>query len=401
MRFLYLTIIFASILVIIVQKSQAQFNVSVDNMIPASQLKDIIAANPNNTDAKELLLVIKEFERSNEMFDFLKTKGVTIRGFYHTSSWRNHWKEVITEQLRLLDGDRKVPISISSDPLFVGSAEYKWDTRSWTSLLNATEELYINVAGNENKDFLNVQRLVNSLNLRSRDKIKLHYSATVGRMTYREAKPERKKELDESIHLTEGEVSTVFALHDYCVNTVKEGKKALVYYLHSKGSCCIRPGNGQYEKSVASWREEMNTFNIEFPSICIRALNRKGYSACGADNQDAHFSGNFWWADCNHIAALPRQWDRFDAYQTEYYVLNVSDWHVSRQFGFQCAYTTHKCPLNHYDFECPRSDYRDKLLQYVDKTKLLPSSLRGKKGNDTKICRDLKKDGRSYSIEYD
>ena len=42
--------------------------------------------------------------------------------------------------------------------------------------------------------------------------------------------------------------------------------------------------------AVASWREVMNTFNIEFPSICMRALN-DGYSTCGMEYQEAHYSG--------------------------------------------------------------------------------------------------------------
>ena len=43
-------------------------------------------------------------------------------------------------------------------------------------------------------------------------------------------------------------------------------------------------------KSVASWREVMNTFNIEFPSICMRALN-DGYSTCGMEYQEALYAG--------------------------------------------------------------------------------------------------------------
>ena len=53
----------------------------------------------------------------------------------------------------------------------------------------------------------------------------------------------------------------------------------------------------------------MNAFNIEFPSICLRAL-LKGYNTCGVENQDAHYSGNFWWADCEHIASLSKPHNR-------------------------------------------------------------------------------------------
>ena len=40
----------------------------------------------------------------------------------------------------------------------------------------------------------------------------------------------------------------------------------------------------------------------------------KGYSSCGMEYQDGHHSGNFWWASCDHIAALPVLEDRFNAW---------------------------------------------------------------------------------------
>ena len=132
----------------------------------------------------------------------------------------------------------------------------------------------------------------------------------------------------------------------------------------------------------------MNTFNIEFPSICMRAL-LDGYrftrirfsndalssstsptvpvfisflflsvhpsvclsvclcisysvypflsrslplslslsrllfcfpSTCGMEYQERHFSGNFYWANCDHIAALPQLNDRFDAWYVTYMI---------------------------------------------------------------------------------
>jgi hypothetical protein len=42
-------------------------------------------------------------------------------------------------------------------------------------------------------------------------------------------------------------------------------------------------------------------------------------STCGMEYQDAHYSGNFYWAHCDHIASLPRLHNRFDAW----YVLCV------------------------------------------------------------------------------
>ena len=62
-----------------------------------------------------------------------------------------------------------------------------------------------------------------------------------------------------------------------------------------KCECCKDRSSCPCCMPEASWREGMNTFNLEFPSICARAIIRHGYSACGIENQDAHYSGNFWY----------------------------------------------------------------------------------------------------------
>ena len=37
-------------------------------------------------------------------------------------------------------------------------------------------------------------------------------------------------------------------------------------------------------------------------------------STCGMEYQERHFSGNFYWASCDHIASLPQLNNRFDAW---------------------------------------------------------------------------------------
>jgi len=59
---------------------------------------------------------------------------------------------------------------------------------------------------------------------------------------------------------------------------------------NSKSGCCYKDFGSKEKNPRASWREEMNAFNIEFPSICLRAL-LEGYNTCGVENQDAHYSG--------------------------------------------------------------------------------------------------------------
>ena len=44
--------------------------------------------------------------------------------------------------------------------------------------------------------------------------------------------------------ISEGESSTIMTLQKYCKNEVSQGRKAYIYYLHSKGGCCIRGETG-------------------------------------------------------------------------------------------------------------------------------------------------------------
>lgn len=132
-----------------------------------------------------------------------------------------------------------------------------------------------------------------------------------------------------------GEVSTIQRLHAHCQRMVRErpGLPSYVYYFHNKGSCCIQASENVEDNPIVSWRDLMNTFVVEFPSICLRAL-RRGYLTCGVEYQDALYAGNFWWADCHHIASLPPIEDVMDAYQAEMFLFNVSTDYERREFFF-------------------------------------------------------------------
>jgi hypothetical protein len=240
----------------------------------------------SNPHAVEQLLVYAEHDRAQDALAAAKKLGYEIHGFYHTSKWRDGWKDVITDQIKLLDGQRKVPVDINNP-----NTPYEWDSKRWTSLLGMSDGLYMNVAGTNDKDMFDIIALVDSQNLVNRNKIAFNFNYTIDRMSYSHANEAKKKELDAQTHLSEGEYSTVSKLHDYCDAMQSKGKKALVYYMHSKGLCC--PRRGKEKNPVASWRELMNAYIVEFPSICMRAILQKGYSACGANNQDAHFSGKY------------------------------------------------------------------------------------------------------------
>eukprot|EP00607_Mallomonas_marina_P005217 CAMPEP_0182434164 /NCGR_PEP_ID=MMETSP1167-20130531/68131_1 /TAXON_ID=2988 /ORGANISM="Mallomonas Sp, Strain CCMP3275" /LENGTH=80 /DNA_ID=CAMNT_0024623721 /DNA_START=17 /DNA_END=256 /DNA_ORIENTATION=+ len=60
----------------------------------------------NSASDLELSLRFLERARMNEAAKEIEKKGIIVKGFYHTSTWQTHWSDVITEQLRIMDGVR-------------------------------------------------------------------------------------------------------------------------------------------------------------------------------------------------------------------------------------------------------------------------------------------------------
>lgn len=340
-----------------------------------------------------------ELKRWGAATNEAKRQGISLAGFYHTSAWKEYWKEVIEEQLLLMDGRRpvnfgnpqsKYPLSSQSVTkafarnLHQKSGPIYWTNRYWAGVLDYVNFLYMNVAGEDKKDFYKIEKLVKDLKLKREEKLRLNFNETVSRTKYGH---NATIALTQRANLSSGESSTTMAMRDYCVKEKEAGRKAFVFYLHNKGSSAVRVEGktgacaGGSGGPVASWREIMNTFNLEFPSICMRAL-LDGYSTCGMEYQDAHYSGNFFWANCDHIASLPQLYNRFDSWSVEYYPFNISrDDSSNRVFAENCGYSVHKCRnVNHYDHECHRSTYRDKIVGYV-KDPILPGNPVGTSGS--------------------
>ena len=64
-------------------------------------------------------------------------------------------------------------------------------------------------------------------------------------------------------------------------------------------------------------------------------------------------------------------------YMTEFFLFRISsNYSLNIIHANNCAYSTHKCihstgePVDHYDQECPRSYYIDKIKQYTSNTVL-------------------------------
>ena len=79
----------------------------------------------------------------------------------------------------------------------------------------------------------------------------------------------------------------------------------------------------------------------------------------------AHYSGNFWWADCDHIAKLEPLHNRFDWRKPEFWVMfahgSGSNNKINKRFAYRCGYAIFNCNRNLYDRECSRYKYRETL----------------------------------------
>lgn len=184
-----------------------------------------------NANSVEVMLLYREQELFQQTVASAVTKGYTIQGFYHTSTWQPKWAEVILEQLRLLDGQRRMPKEPSAE-----KTTYSWHPDTWASLLSASSNLHLNVAGPTKEDAAKVQKLVDEATLKFKDKIIINYNQTVAREVFGGASEEKKKSLFADPQLSSGEHSTVDTLHNYCIDKAAKGEKALVYYLHSKST---------------------------------------------------------------------------------------------------------------------------------------------------------------------
>eukprot|EP00667_Euglena_gracilis_P022791 EG_transcript_25498 len=186
--------------------------------------------------------LLVEGRRWAEAMHAARRRNATLRVFYHTSTWRTYWRDVITEQILLMDGRRPANFFQGQHPFDQGAEPcpgcrshggLRWLPTRWASVLDLADQLYLNVAHQQPGDFEAVKELVEGLPLAHRAKLFLHLNHTVQRRL-KQTNPAN------SSQLSVGEVSTIMALHDHCVAEHAAGREAFVLYLHSKGACCSR-----------------------------------------------------------------------------------------------------------------------------------------------------------------
>ena len=325
---------------------------------PSFRFATYLSENRDEAGHYENQILLKEEFRILSALQSLKLENIRLIAYYHTSTWRRRWPHVVEEQLRLMDGSS----SISNR----------------TCLLSFIEKLYINVAGSHD-DYMLMCLFIDSLNLNFQNKISIRHVLTIGRYDYMGASEVEQKYIRRRLkyeNISIGEHGTLTELHAFCKGERERGQRTFILYSHSKGLCCPKNSGEPDRDAVADWRETLNTFTIEYPSTCIRSL-LDGYAACGANfgPKYMYFVGNMWWADCNHIAALPGLWDPFEFIDHENFIVNTSSI-VENRHGFaqHCFYQPYSSPVyNLYDERTPRIWYLPVLHRLLTSDNLPPN----------------------------
>ena len=100
-----------------------------------------------------------------------------------------------------------------------------WNNKvHWASVLENVDRFYLNVVGDDRQCLEKMKATVSALKLKYENKIAFNFTMTVGRGTWSDANSARKTELIYTPCLSEGEVSTVMKLHEYCTDVSQRAR---------------------------------------------------------------------------------------------------------------------------------------------------------------------------------
>jgi hypothetical protein len=255
-------------------------------------------------------LQTRELYHWKRAIEQVSLKNISLAGFYHVSRWAKYWREIVEEQLLIVDGRRQFGHRAESA---AANQVLDW-SREWVALL-AASNLTVNVVGKDTKEMHMVEHISKKLNLTHVSKLRFTYNRTIPRGEYFYSNAAQQQLLNNAVELSEGEFSTVQRLRSHCEVAVRANQRTFVYYFHNKGGCCSRR-NPKFKRvnPVASWREAMNAFTLEYPSICLRAL-LKGHPTCGFEYQDAHYR-----FDCHHMSVFSFYYSLTNSFQWQFLV---------------------------------------------------------------------------------
>ena len=197
-------------------------------------------------------------------------QNYTISGFYHVKDSVDI--RIIEEHFNLLEGGRNVN---TPNGQHIQLLDPQWEfNNNWSSLLRVSNSLNVNIEMDRygGSQVGSVQALVGKLR-HSSSKVELTSSYALSEDA--EGAIDGSHPSLRSVDVAVGQISTLNRLHDHCSRSVAAGKREMVYFMHTLNAD---------DDPKTSWLRLMNTFTVEYPSICLRAM-LNGYVACGAENQ--------------------------------------------------------------------------------------------------------------------
>jgi hypothetical protein len=359
-----------------------------------------------------------EWERVNELKNDLKSKNISIHGFYHMTKLLPHWLEVFQEQLRLLGGYhrdltqlevQKIPPGLMAlvDKLHIFEMVMKnFKAANDIDAMLALRNLglgfedrveHTTVPSIDRKQYKYVSQL------RAHFCLLLLFLMFVIPMFLRYCKlcsvwARNKTKMSELLQehqrtgLALGEYPTISALHQHCQTEVQAGRNSIVFYMHLKSAnkAIETDTAASRATAIAFWREAMNTLTIEYSSICIRALLR-GASVCGSLYRHvptSHFAGNFFWASCNHVAQLaplPSPVSDFEA--AEFFLMRTFNKPSSTAlFATRCAYEVFGGERRFYHEPIRPEEYIARLHELIDTPQLPPCGISAHPTRPSFLC---------------
>lgn len=239
----------------------------------------------------------KNFETAVRYYDkdifhntlnILHTAKVEMHGFYHIATSLSHWLEVLEEHLMILDGKRFQSNIFSSRS---DKNNIRLST-GWSSVLDIIDSVQVRFEGNE-ESFSNVTSMLSNMHFRSGiEKITLKQSNNPVATKYFNS-----SDLSDITSML-GEINTINQLHSYCKNKHIAKLKSYVFYMHNQETNCtsflLQGLNQQDFAKEPMLHDIINSFIIEFPSICLTALVG-GYATCGTDFENGTYDSNIWW----------------------------------------------------------------------------------------------------------
>eukprot|EP01038_Epipyxis_sp_PR26KG_P009756 gene9756-13125_t len=235
---------------------------------------------------------------------------IPVYGFYFLTSFeKKYWKEILEEHIMILDGKRFLFNLFPSNHFSNNNKVDKKKLTSristgWSSLFDILDKLEIHFSSTNQNDLIrsvevqNLTAMINSLYIRSNnEKIIIK--------NYELKDKNKNNNYNRLLEESKNELNTLNRIHQYCLSH----QNSFVFYINNHENNCTHLHHDETLGTELFVHDVINSFIIEYPSICLTAL-MSGYKTCGVDfnsiDQTHGYVNNIWWANCSHLSTIDK-----------------------------------------------------------------------------------------------